>query len=77
MAIKKTPKKKVAATKKKSVVIPKTVVPTPATEKAIKKAHKKMTKFVADPNNNEEQVGIYFTEISMFIKGYKEESKKS
>lgn len=80
MATKKTPtktdpKKKVAPAKKKSVA-PKSVAATPATEKALKKVSKRMTKFVTEIANNKEQVELYFAGINEFISGYKEEIKK-
>ena len=66
-----TPKKKAAPAKKKSAQ-PKTVTATPVTQKAVKKAHKKMTKFVTDPYNDKEQVELYFAEINNFIKEHKD-----
>ena len=78
MATKKAPaktttEKKAAPTKKKSAQ-PKTVVQTPATEKALKKMAKRMTKFVIA--NDEEQVDLYFAGIIQFIETFKEERKK-
>ncbi len=81
MATKKAPtktvtKKKAAPAKKKSAQ-PKKATVTPATEKAIKKVHKRMTKFVTDPYNDKEQVEIYFGEINTFIEEYKNVGSKS
>ena len=66
-----TPKKKSTPAKKKSAQ-PKKATVTPATEKAIKKVHKRMTKFVTDPYNDKEQVELYFAEINNFIKEHKD-----
>ncbi len=74
MATKKnTAKKKAAPSKKKSAEL-KTIAATPATEKAVKKIHKRMAKFVIA--NDEKQVELYFAGINEFINGYKEEIKK-
>ena len=70
-----TPKKKAAAANEKAPQ-PITVAPTPSTEKALKKMSKRMTKFVTDPNNNKEQVELYFAEIIEFIEASKEAGSK-
>ena len=73
----KTTTKKETESAKKKTVSPKTVTATPATEKAIKKVHKRMTKFITEPSNDKEQIEIYFAEITTFIKEYKEVGSKS
>ncbi len=70
-----TPKKQAAAANEKAPQ-PITVAPTPATEKALKKVHKRMTKFVTDVANDEGQVELYFAGIVKFIEASKEAGSK-